>query len=122
MALDLVEARKQQYKENAIAYYRPWVFLVTDGTPTDSWESAAGRVHEGAARGAFAFFAVGVEGADFGVLRRVAGKREPIKLQGLSFGKMFQWLSASLSNVSRSQPGDAVPLANPTGPQGWAEV
>lgn len=119
-ALEAVASRKRQYRQNGLHYYRPWIFFITDGEPTDAWHEAAEKIHEGEKNKAFAFFAVGVPGANFDVLQKIS-VRTPLSLKGYSFREMFQWLSQSQRSVSHSNPGeeDQVRLASPTG---WANL
>jgi uncharacterized protein YegL len=120
-ALTLLEQRKQTYKSNGISYYRPWVFLITDGAPTDAWKEAAKKVRTDEEAKKLSFFAVGVEGAHFEILEEIA-VRSPLKLKELRFRDLFVWLSNSLSAVSRSNVDDQVKLENPATPEGWASV
>lgn len=114
----MLRARKDDYRANGISFYRPWMFLITDGQPTDEWLSAAAAVRAGEDSKSLAFFAVGVQDANMEILRAIA-VREPLRLQGLRFRELFQWLSNSMRSISRSTPGSGLALPPPSG---WASV
>jgi uncharacterized protein YegL len=120
-ALEMVQARKTQYRANGVAYYRPWVFMITDGAPQGETdfviEQARQRIQAEEASKHVAFFAVGVEGADMTRLTQLV-VRTPVKLIGLNFAEMFVWLSASMQAISQSNPDDQVALP----PPGWGAV
>ena len=120
-ALDRVGLRKHVYQEHGVPYTRPWVFLMTDGAPTDAWEGAAARVQRASAAKQVALFAVGVQGADLGTLARFAvAERPPLALAGLKFRELFVWLSRSLGQVSNSGVGQQAALPSPgTWAAGW---
>lgn len=125
LSLDLLEARKQAYKDNGVDYYQPWLVLMTDGGPNgdaavlnDQINRVARLVNEKK----LVVFPIGIgPNADMNVLARFSPGRTPLKLQGLNFGAFFTWLSASVARVSQSTPGDTVPL-DQAGIKGWAEL
>jgi uncharacterized protein YegL len=120
-ALDLIADRKSQYRANGIAYYRPWVFMISDGEPQgefeDVVEQATLRLKADEANKRVAFFTVGVENANMTRLSQIT-VRTPLKLNGLDFVEMFVWLSTSMSAVSHSKVDEQVALP----PIGWGSV
>jgi len=120
-ALDMVQERKLQYRASGIAYYRPWIFMITDGEPQgepeDIIERASWRIKEDESNKRVAFFAVGVESANMDKLQNIA-VRSPVRLNGLNFTDMFIWLSKSTQAVTHSNLGDQVALP----PPGWGTV
>lgn len=112
--LDMVDRRKMIYKSNGIVYFKPLMVLITDGSPTDSWEEAAQRVRQGVAAKHFSFFAIAVENADMEILARIAPPSiPPRRLRELDFDRFFLWLSSSISQVTSSQPGENIKLPPP---------
>jgi uncharacterized protein YegL len=101
--LKIIEERKQFYRRQHLDYYRPWLFLITDGEPDvgDDWRGAAEATRHAESQNKVTFFSVGVPGADMGVLRQFS-RRPPVTLTDLKFREMFIWLSRSLTAVSRS--------------------
>lgn len=118
LAVQLVEDRKETYKEAGVQYYRPWVILITDGAPDDDWEASAELIRGLEADGSLAFHAIGVEGADMETLALLSS-REPLRLDGLRFGDLFSWLCRSLQAVSCSSVGQEVELPSVAS---WAVV
>lgn len=108
----LVEERRSDLQAQGVSLLRPWMWLITDGKPTDNTEQAKKTVQRGESDGRFLFFAVGTENADFGALKRIS-VRSPVRLNSLDFRGMFEFLSESLSQASRSRPGEQRQLSPP---------
>ena len=111
MAIDLVEERMRQYGAKGIRHFPPWLVILTDGQPTDATSAAEERVARLVAAKMLTVFPVAIgRDADLARLRKIAGGTPPARLAGLDFQSFFRWLTASVSAVLQSSPGDRVPM------------
>ncbi|MDA3878001.1 MAG: VWA domain-containing protein [Halothiobacillus sp.] len=101
LALQKLEERKESYKRAGVAYYQPWMVLISDGAPNDAWSQAAVQAKTLASTRKLVSLPIGVQGADLSVLGEFSNK-PAVPLSGLKFHEFFVWLSASMSQVSAS--------------------
>ena len=125
MALDLLEKRKEEYKDKGVDYYQPWLVLMTDGEPNGDAEELSKAINRTANlvnQKKLTVFPIGIgKGADMEVLAKFSPKRSPLKLQGLKFKEFFAWLSKSVSKTSQSPPGETIKL-DIEGIKGWGDL
>jgi uncharacterized protein YegL len=94
--------------------FRPIVFVLTDGEPTDEWREAAAALRGRKPRPQVVAMGCGDE-ADLDVLRELAGGAA-VHVRDLSpesVGEMFSWVSASIGVSSRA--ADATTSGAPGG-------
>lgn len=108
--IDLLEQRKNLYRELGIDYWRPWMFVLTDGIPTDKEynEAARQRMREALDldKPKFNFFPMGIGRVNHEYLKEYTKNGSGIVLKASqdSFSEAFVWLSNSIIEVSNSNP------------------
>ena len=125
-AIDLVEDRKAYYKSTNLPYKRPWIILITDGSPTDGDVTDLAKEIEGDTKEQkYMFLPIGVDGADMSTLQEISGyiknndskdweQMKPMSMESAKFGAFFKWLSASMAMVTNANEGEKVNLADPS--------
>lgn len=115
LALQKLEEQKARYNAHGIQYNRPWMFLITDGEPTDhDWQHAAAECRAAEEGKHLTCYAIGVgDDADMAKLAQFS-TGPTAKLDGLEFQKLFKWLSNSISAASKAQKGSTVQYDAPS--------
>jgi len=124
LALDMLEARKAEYKQEGVDYYQPMLVLMTDGMPYGEdaavTAGAMARVSQLVKEKKLLFIPVGIgDEADRETLQRFSPDCVPLKLQGIDFQKFFKWLSKSVIKVSSDLTGNDTTLPSPDWFQAW---
>jgi uncharacterized protein YegL len=121
-AMGKVEERKQWYRQTGQSYYRPFIFLITDGAPDDDQDikGLTIEVNEAVNNRKFMFYPIGVQDADMQVLTQISHpSAPPMMLRGLQFIEFFKWVSNSVDILVKSNNGDKIKLPDISG---WAEL
>lgn len=120
MLLDCIDKEVRKTTAEVKGDFKPLVFIMTDGVPTDSWEDAANKVMK-RRLGKVIACAAGA-GADETNLKKIT--EDVVKLTNNTpgaLGAYFEWVTASISATSSSVAvqGDApVNLPPPPADQG----
>lgn len=113
--VEMLRERMRSYHRFGVEYYKPWLVLMTDGTPTEPVEDAAELFSRlTAARRELCFFALGVGSADLHALsryRECAPNGAAFAAGGSgAFCDFVGWLGESLDAVSRADLNSALTL------------
>ena len=121
LGLEMIEIQKRNIQNAGISYTRPWMIVMSDGSPTSSsatWDDAISQTTAAAANKKAIIYTIGVEGADMEVLNQISDTPAE-NMSTVKYNEFFQWLSDSLSAASQSRPGDTISLPD-TNP--WRNV
>jgi uncharacterized protein YegL len=113
LAIDLVKQRNRFYNEQGTPAFKPWIFMITDGEPTDSIEEAIRRINEEENKGTsgkLKFFALGVGGYNKSILFQIT--QRVMELRDFDFSGIFNWMSESMVAISVSRVGEEVQLGS----------
>lgn len=130
-SLDLLEKRKNEYKQNGVEYYQPWLVIITDGKPGDEEYilEAQERTKILLDEKKLTIFPVAV-GCDTNkaklkkileVLDGFCVTPRAVHLKGLNFTELFEFIGKSVSIISASAIGESVKL-DIRNMSDWAEL
>lgn len=107
-ALDQLEERKEEYRQLGTTYNRPWLFVLTDGYPTDDHLEAdtRERLQRYITSKKVNYIPMGIGSANIPHLQSYypdsAAQKPVLKASQNNFKDAFLWLSASVVTTSKS--------------------
>lgn len=110
-AMRLIEAQKQRYRQNGISYKRPWLWIMSDGAPTDDWQPVAAGARAAQEAKRFTLWAIGIgKEAPLQALKAFTNGDRCFRIGERDLKAMFEWMSASMSAGSKGAAGQQMTL------------
>lgn len=114
LALDQVNLKKELYREEGRSYLRPWIIILSDGSPNDEdavWNKAVIAAKNAITNKEALILSVGIDDCPLEKLNEIS--TYPAQhLSAHKFSEFFVWLSASMSATSQSSDSSIEQLAS----------
>ena len=91
-ALDMIAAQKAMYNVLGTPYYRPWIFCITDGAPTENYATAAQRLKEMEDTHKVFGYCAGVGNFDHRMIASIFNTERIFELERLNFPALFEFI------------------------------
>ena len=114
-AIEKIRERRREYAALGMHCYMPWIFMITDGAPTDNIDEARDRIREEENRsgyGKLRFMAIGVDNYNEEVLKSLTPRI--IKVKDSDLRTICGWIADNMKEVSASAAtGEAPKMSKP---------
>ncbi len=113
-AIDLVKRRNAFYQQIGIPFFKPWIFMITDGLSSSykaDMDQVAQRIQQeesAGSHGKLKFWVLGFNEYDCSQMKKLT--KRVMEMRGYDFTSIFDWLSQSMTAISQSTVGENVPL------------
>jgi len=104
-ALDALDARRRLLVKFGRSISRPWMFVISDGEPTDeegTWQAAAKRSRAAVKDNRCLVYPILIEGVTNPRLAELS-EAPPTTLRAANFASFFRWVSVTVSRPIRSE-------------------
>jgi uncharacterized protein YegL len=120
LALAKIEEEKKYLRASGLSYHRPWLFVMSDGAPTDeqTWKTACTEALNASKAKKASIFAIAVDGGNANELQKMTD-RAVARMDSVRFGEFFVWLSRSISGASDDTTQDP---AMASGVKDWSRA
>jgi len=118
-AMDIITERKALYKKMGTPYYRPWIFCITDGEPTDlhNFPAVIHRLKQMVSNKGVVDWCIGVGNTRPQQIKEIFDPERTFYLLDENYSGLFEWIASCLICQSNSgvPTGNIFPLP-PTPP------
>lgn len=110
-AAEITNERRRLYNTEGVMSYKPWIFMITDGEPTDSIESAKQELMKLQDSGKLKLWILGIPGYHKEPLKGLTKDDLILELRDFDLKTALNWVNKSMANVSHSAPGEMPKMA-----------